>query len=358
VVSFDHEIATEFKADSLAPQQAQEARAAVHRLDARGTTDLGGGYFEGARNAAPVIARGRQKSGLVVLLSDGHANQGLTDPGALGRHAAELKARGIATSTVGIGEGYSPLQLDALAENGGGNLHHCDLPEDIVDVILGELGEARNIELFDAQLELVPPRGFRLEVLGSQAVRQDGRRTVISLGDVRAGRRIEVSALLTGDGSEQPGTTAAVEATLSWRGTEDAETREVLKEGRELRVVHHAEFDRSARDAEVAGTVAKVWSAGLAYEATLRNERGDYRGAAAFLDQVLERFGRFVDGLPEAWNLTRRLKGLRRRAQEPEWHGAEKRLLLDLAKKTARSASEPRRNPKGDWFDYIPDGER
>ena len=56
----------------------------------------------------------------VIVLSDGHANRGLVEPGELGHHAAELRKRGLYTSTVGIGDNYSPVQLDAIAEHGGG----------------------------------------------------------------------------------------------------------------------------------------------------------------------------------------------------------------------------------------------
>ena len=60
-------------------------------------------------------------------------------------HAQKLAERGVATSAVGIGDGYSPLQLDALAEGGGGRLHDAADPEELHEAIVGELNQLRTV---------------------------------------------------------------------------------------------------------------------------------------------------------------------------------------------------------------------
>jgi Ca-activated chloride channel family protein len=42
----------------------------------------------------------------VLLLSDGHANVGLTDHGQIAGHVGALLERGVLTSALGIGDGY------------------------------------------------------------------------------------------------------------------------------------------------------------------------------------------------------------------------------------------------------------
>ena len=57
----------------------------------------------------------------IVLLSDGHANAGVTDPDALGGVARKAAQQAITTSTIGIGLGYDQRLLAAVARGGSGN---------------------------------------------------------------------------------------------------------------------------------------------------------------------------------------------------------------------------------------------
>ena len=61
-----------------------------------------------------------------MLLSDGHANEGITDHAELERIAAERPGRGATTSTIGIGLGYDEELLAAIARGGGGNAHFAE----------------------------------------------------------------------------------------------------------------------------------------------------------------------------------------------------------------------------------------
>jgi Ca-activated chloride channel homolog len=78
----------------------------------------------------------------LMLLSDGQANEGITDRSKLARHADELRARGI-TSAGGIGDGYDEERLGAMAVADGGRLHDTGKAREIGEVVLGELREGR-----------------------------------------------------------------------------------------------------------------------------------------------------------------------------------------------------------------------
>ena len=136
VVDFDTQISVLAKGLSMTASGKREAILKIAELHSRGGTAMAAGWFEGGRCAADVIDRTDFNTGHIVLLSDGHANQGMTDPRELMQHATELASRGITTSTVGIGDNYSPLQLDALAEGGQGRLHDAEGGHEIVEVIM------------------------------------------------------------------------------------------------------------------------------------------------------------------------------------------------------------------------------
>ena len=52
----------------------------------------------------------------VLLLSDGQANEGISEARELAHHTRGLLERGIITSAVGIGDGYDELVLGGMAE--------------------------------------------------------------------------------------------------------------------------------------------------------------------------------------------------------------------------------------------------
>jgi Ca-activated chloride channel family protein len=81
----------------------------------------------------------------VVLLTDGHANVGITDPSTLIELARTARAMGITTTTVGIGEGYDDALLRAMADAGGGNAWYIEHPDQSQDVLAEELGNLLSV---------------------------------------------------------------------------------------------------------------------------------------------------------------------------------------------------------------------
>ena len=139
----------------------QDAADAIQRLRSGGKTALFDGWLLAGEHIAIAMDAAPRASHRIVLLSDGRANQGLTDPTDLARHAGELLSRGIVTSAVGIGDGYDEALLGAMAEAGGGRLHDAEHASEIGDVVLGELREGRGAALERVRLQITCPAGLR-----------------------------------------------------------------------------------------------------------------------------------------------------------------------------------------------------
>lgn len=107
------------------------------RLQACGGTALHQGWLEGCHQTEKGAGIG--KLSRVLLLSDGEANQGLTNPARIAAQVAEWQRRGITTSTIGLGEGYNEDLLSAMARAGNGSFYHVRTPEDIVSTFQVEL---------------------------------------------------------------------------------------------------------------------------------------------------------------------------------------------------------------------------
>ncbi|MCX7856356.1 MAG: VWA domain-containing protein, partial [Anaerolineae bacterium] len=96
----------------------KEAKAFLASLEAGGSTALHAGWQRGVELLAD-----ESRPRLVILLSDGLANMGLTDPEALAEEARRAASMGIYTVTLGFGEGYDRHLMAAMARAGGG-VHH------------------------------------------------------------------------------------------------------------------------------------------------------------------------------------------------------------------------------------------
>jgi Ca-activated chloride channel family protein len=75
----------------------------------------------------------------VLLISDGHANAGVTDPDTLADVAAEARRHNVTTSTLGYGLGYDERIMSALARGGSGNELFAEDPDTAMGLIAGEV---------------------------------------------------------------------------------------------------------------------------------------------------------------------------------------------------------------------------
>ncbi len=351
LVSFDHEVTRHFANLAMNPEGLEQAQTTLMDLHPRGSTNLGGGWFEGAACIAERIDRSDLNEGHVLLLSDGMANKGVTNPDLLRNHAEELALRGIQTSTIGIGENYSPLQLDALAQGGQGRLHDAETSNDIIDVVLGELGEIRKKAAQDVQLIVKIPEGVKLEILSEVPVSQIGDLLQISLGTVLEGRKRPI-AVLAEIPSYASGEILPFEMSLTWRDVESGKKCCSDPLQSKLRVVPSAEVFEEDRDIGVVGQIADLWEATLAYRAMLFNERGNLEGASNLYQEILFKFSKLVSILPDSNFRIQRLERAQSKVAR-HWSGRSKREALAISKKQMLNELDLRKRDMGKWHDRL-----
>ena len=120
VVVYDDQVQTLL---ASAPVVAKDPiKALLSGIESGGSTNLSGGLAAGMQQAAPHVAPDRVTR--VLLLTDGLANVGVTDPDTLTAWTRTWRERGIALSTLGVGDDFNEDLLVALAEAGGGNFHY------------------------------------------------------------------------------------------------------------------------------------------------------------------------------------------------------------------------------------------
>lgn len=204
VVVFDHEV------EVVAGAARRDAQAALsHRIDrieAGGSTNLSGGWMEGRSQVDRF--RDAERSNRILLLTDGRANHGVTDPAVLRRLFAEAREQGVTTSTIGFGEDFDENLLRELADAGGGNTHYIEDPDQAPDVFRNELDELLSLSAQNVRAEVRLEAGVEVARVHHSYPREaaDGGLR-LRLGDLYASEPklllLELGVELDGEGADE-----------------------------------------------------------------------------------------------------------------------------------------------------------
>jgi Ca-activated chloride channel family protein len=89
----------------------------------------------------------------------------VTDSARIGAQCAEWAARGITTSTYGLGRNFNEELMVSMARAGGGNPYYGDTADDLMEPFQQELELLGNLALRDVRLAVAPRDGVALEML-------------------------------------------------------------------------------------------------------------------------------------------------------------------------------------------------
>jgi Ca-activated chloride channel family protein len=195
VVAFDTDVETIAEPATGASQEDLASRiAGIH---AGATTNLSGGWLKGREHVA--ANRRDETVNRVLLMTDGLANVGITDPlrlEELCRSAAEV---GVATTTIGFGDGFHEGLLQAMAGAGGGATYYIEEIDQAHGVFEEELEGLLSVCAQNLEVELVPTAGNEfVQVWHEYPSKSDGDRLSLSIGDLyaREPRRVLAEFLL------------------------------------------------------------------------------------------------------------------------------------------------------------------
>ncbi len=106
-----------------------------------GSTNIHAGLMAGYEEVMKNIDKKDKKNYThrVLLLTDGMANAGITDPAQIVKASRKYNEKGIALSTIGVGDGVQTDMLRTLAEAGRGQVHFVGDNEDMTKVFISEL---------------------------------------------------------------------------------------------------------------------------------------------------------------------------------------------------------------------------
>ena len=139
VVTFNSGVQVVLPLQKIGPVERLQRQ--LDRMHAGGSTALHGGWQLGS-----ALLQGEAMPGnlpRVLLLTDGRANVGVTQPRAIAADVALALSRSVSTSTVGVGMRYDERVLESIAGAGDGNYHFAETPEALLGIFEAELESLR-----------------------------------------------------------------------------------------------------------------------------------------------------------------------------------------------------------------------
>jgi Ca-activated chloride channel family protein len=278
-------------------------------------------------------------------------NSGITNPAELSRHAAELLARGVVTTTLGIGDGYDETLLASIAEHGGGRVLDAENAEDISTVLLAEIDASASTCLDAVKLTIGLPHGVQAEPLGLSSATRTLSGIELRVGPLLAGQyRSSVIALRLPRG--ETGTKMVFPVSVD--GREPGTGNDITTLSAKTRITYAQSSENSAqlRDVATSEIVAQAWHAQILRRLAELNRDRAHGEAQHYLKGQFRYFTRYAEGLPTATALISNLELLLRNIGR-DWSERTRKEMVYASRRTIMSDRDFRGGDRATWADRL-----
>jgi len=265
-----------------------------------GSTNLSGGWLKGVEQLRRVDDGIRR----VVLLSDGHANVGITDTTRLARMAAEVMGSGISTTTIGFGGGFDEHLMTAIADSGGGSGHFAQSPDDAPGIFAEEFADLATLVAQNLSVEVRPsPDVEVIEVLNAYPSTAVAGGVQVLLGDAFAGHTARVVLRLRVPAIAELGLATIGEVIVRWVALDGQIAEHTVTQPLVVNAVSADDASEGLPNATVVEEIVVLTAGRATEQARDLAERGDLDGAKRLLDGSLARLRAVSSDHPAAGQL-------------------------------------------------------
>ena len=173
----------------------QSIKRLIDEVYPRNSTNLGGGLVEGLRQAEKFA--GKEFINRVVLLSDGLANVGITDPAELNRIAKRSRNKSISITTMGVGLDYNENLMMGISESGGGNYYFIEHPQSLAAITRQEFDMVSSVVAQNGAIYLTLGDNVHVQDVVGCEFRNENARYIIPIGDLYANETREFTVELS-----------------------------------------------------------------------------------------------------------------------------------------------------------------
>jgi Ca-activated chloride channel family protein len=312
VVTFDDRVALNFPLQPVGSAQLALEQA-LGTITHGGSTNLSGGWLKGIEQLHGTPGGHGPKR--VLLLTDGQANQGVTEHGALVAMARAASDDGAATTTIGFGDGFDEDLLTRMADGGGGNAYYAASAEEAPGIFAQEFEGLMTLVAQNISVEVRPGQDVEwLGVLNDAPVVTVPGGMQVQLGDAYADERRRVLFELQIPRLAELGVRQVAEVLVRHVSLGDRIAAHELTLPVTVNAVTADEAVAAGTDPEVTEEVVVLKSARAQEEARKRAFEGDPAGASELLRGVADELRKSAPG-------SRRPAELLVQAEEMESYG-------------------------------------
>lgn len=181
LVVFDSNIRT--LSETAAVGDRKHLYRALAQIHPGGCTNLYGGWKAGMESLLPSASEAALAR--VILLSDGNANEGeTTETEAISNFCAAAVAKGVTTSTYGLGRDFNEQLMVEMGKRGAGNHYYGDTAADLFEPFAEEFDLIANLYARHVRLSLAAPKGVKITLLNDYPLEERDRFPLIRLPDI------------------------------------------------------------------------------------------------------------------------------------------------------------------------------
>ena len=286
VVEYDDQISVLYPSSPV--ESPRFIKEQIERLYPRGMTNLTGGMMEGVEQV--LSFRNSEYLHRVILLSDGLANKGITEPYRIRDLVRDARRQNVRITTLGLGADFNEDLMQMIAENSGGNYYFIENPRQMVRIYKHELDLMYATTACDVECIFTSDDAVNsLEVFGYPSTTK-GNQTIISMEDFYAGENRSLLLRISFD-RQSLGKVNLGAFQMSYKDLLKG-TRQFFEKKLTVRVVEDEEQVAESRNDKVVAE-ALLFEADKQHEASVRQvEAGQFAAAGAGI-------GRTASGLRE-----------------------------------------------------------
>lgn len=289
LVTYDHEVQVLHRLTPVDTAHRARLARVTRGIEVGGMTNLSGGWLEACRQlSADDTDTTRVRRAL--LLTDGLANVGITEPRELNMHARELRDRGISTSAIGVGEGFDEILLSGMAESGGGNFQYIAHASELESFFSEELRSLADMVALNPYLDLTMPHGVNAELINAFPAETHRGHTSVDVRDLAAGEQVHLVFAVTSRRAH--GESIVPELHLHWTDPRTGSVVEVNEKGAAITI---GDARNARRDDATAEKAALEMAARDHREAVKLDREGRFRESRDRFNQSVARLAAAPD---------------------------------------------------------------